>query len=158
VLDQSDSTYVLTTDVRTSGTAFVINASNVVFDLNRHTIVYGDGPPVVVCNSGFEEGSGQRVPGWDLSQATAAELAANTRFLFGKQVLRMKNFRTPQRIISDPIAVPVTHHTYVASITPAGGNYRTILTLTVLDERTGKVLGMGRSPNVERGFSAVAHF
>lgn len=158
VLDQPDTTYVLTTDVRTAATAFVIAASNVVFDLNRHTIVYGDGKPVVVANGGFEEGSGRSVPGWNLSQAPKAELASNTSYLFGKQVLRLKSFRTAQRVVSDPIAVPVTDHTYVASITPAGSDYRTNLTLTVVDDRTGTVLGRGRSPNVERGFSAVAHF
>jgi hypothetical protein len=158
VLDQSDTKYVLTTDVRTVGTAFVVEAANVVFDLNRHTIVYGDGKAVAVANGGFEEGSGRSVPGWDLSRAPAAELAPNTSYLFGKQVLRLKNVRAIQRIVSDPIAVPATDHTYTASITPAGSDYRTDLTLTVVDDRTGKVLGKGRSANVERGISAVAHF
>jgi hypothetical protein len=158
LLDQPDTTYVLTTDVHTTGTAFIINASNVVLDLNRHTIVYGDDQPVIVPNGGFEEGGGREVPGWDLSEAPAAKLAANTRYLFGKQVLQLKSFCTTQRIVSDPIAVPATGHSYTACITPSGGDYRTNLTLTVLDERTKKVLGKGRSVNVERGVSAVAHF
>jgi hypothetical protein len=83
VLDQPDTRYVLKTDVRTAGTAFVLVASNVVFDLNQHTIVYGDGKPVTVANSGFEEGNGQSVPGWDLSRAPAAELAPNTKVAVG---------------------------------------------------------------------------
>lgn len=158
VLDQSDTAYVLATDVHTVGTAFIIEASNVVFDLKQHKIVYGDGKPVVVPNGGFEEGSDRSVPGWDLSKAPAAELALNTSYLFGKQVLRLKSFRSAQCIVSDPIAVPETDHTYTATITPSGDDYRTIVMLTVLDAQTGKVLGKGRSPNVERGISAVAHF
>jgi hypothetical protein len=158
VLDQPDTTYVLTTDVRTAGTAFVIVASNVVFNLNQHRIIYGDGKPVMVSNGGFEEGNGRSVPGWDLSRAPAAELAPNTNYLFGKRVLHLKNFRTSQQIVSAPIAVPATDHSYVACITPAAGDYRTNLTLTVVDDLTGKVLAKGRSVNVERGISAVAHF
>jgi hypothetical protein len=158
VLDQPDTTYMLATDIRTEGTAFVIDASSVVLDLNGHTIVYGDGKPVAVRNGGFEEGDSRCVPGWNLGQAPAAELAPNTSYLFGKRVLRLKSFRTIQRLVSDPIAVPATSHTHAASITPAGGDYRTALTLTVVDAETGKVLGTGRSANVERGFSAVAHF
>src|SRR5262249_55062835 len=111
-----------------------------------------------VGNGGFEEGSGRQVPGWDLSRAPAAELAPNTNYLFGRQVLRLKPFRTTQRVTSDPIPVSPTSHTYAASITPADGDYRTALTLTVVDAQTGKVVGRGRSVNVERGFSTVAHF
>jgi Periplasmic copper-binding protein (NosD) len=158
VLDQPDTTYVLKTDVCTDGTAFVVLASNVVFDLNQHTIVYGDGKPVAVANGGFEAGSGRSVPGWDLSRAPAAESAPNTSYLFGRRLLRLKSFRATQQVVSDPIAVPTTDHTYVASITPSGDDYRTNLTLTVVDNMTGKVLGKGRSANVERGLSAVVPF
>lgn len=158
ILNQPNTTYALATDVRVEGTAFFVDAPNVTLDLQRHTVVYGDGKPIVVANGGFEEGSRRSVPGWDLSQAPAAELAENTSYLFGKQVLRLKSFRVTQRIVSDPIEVPATDHTYVACITPAGGDYRTSLTITVVEERTGKVLGIGKSVNVERGVSAIARF
>jgi hypothetical protein len=158
LLNQSDTTYILATDVRTDGSAFVIDAANVLFDLAGHTIRYGDSKPIEVRNGGFEAGSGNRVPGWGLRHSPAAVLAANTKHLFGKQVLRLANFRARQKIVSDPIAVPGTSHTHLACVTPAQGHYRTLLRLSVVDARTGRLLGQGQSPNVERGFSAVAVF
>src|SRR4029077_17727238 len=45
LLDQSGTTYVLGTDVRTEGTAFVVAAPDVTLDLNGHQGVYGHNPP-----------------------------------------------------------------------------------------------------------------
>src|SRR5208283_4038639 len=156
VLDQPQTTYLLKTDLRVLGTAFVITAPDLVLDLGGHQVVHGDGEPLTVHNSGFEEGSGRNVPGWDLTGAPAAEMGPNTHYLFGKQVLRLKDFRSTQRIVSSPVAIPATQHTHVATITPAAGDYRTTLTLTVVDAETGHILGQGKSNNVERGISAVA--
>src|SRR6266567_4237893 len=100
LLGQPGTTYVLKTDVRTEGTAFVVDAANVVLDLNGHKVVYGESAPVTVRNGGFEEGSGRDVPGWDLTGAPAAEIAPNTTYLFDKQVLRLKGFRALQKIVS----------------------------------------------------------
>lgn len=158
LLDRAATTYRLTTDVRTAGTAFVVDAADVTLDLNGHTVVYGDAPPLPVRNGGFEDGSGRSVPGWDLDAAPAAALAANTTFLFGKQVLRLTAFTTPQRIVSAPIVVPATKHLHVAAVTPARGAFHTVLQLSVLDADSGQVLGTGQSTNVERGTSAVARF
>ncbi|MFO0927752.1 MAG: hypothetical protein U0736_12060 [Gemmataceae bacterium] len=52
--------------------------------------------------------------------------------------------------------MPATNHLHVAAITPARGDFRTTLRLTVLDADSGQILGSGTSPNVERGSSAVA--
>lgn len=158
ILDQPKTTYRLKINLCIPGTAFIVAAPDIVLDLGGHEVVYGDTFPLVVRNAGFEEGSGRKVPGWDLKEAPAAEIAPNTRYLFGKQVLRLKEFRVTQRITSEPILVPPSWHTHAATITPAGGDYRIQLTMSVVDAVTGKLLGQGKSNNVERGFSAVAHF
>ena len=158
LLDQAGMTYVLMTDVRTAGTAFVGTAANVTLNLNSHTVTYGDSTPATVVNAGFEQGTGTSVPGWDLSGAPAAALAPNTRLLFGNQVLRVSNFTTAQRIVSDPISIPLAGHTYTASITPANPNSKVFVTISVIDTATGQVLGSGTSDSAARGFSALAHF
>ena len=158
LLDQAGATYALQTDVVTRGTAFVVAAPNVTLDLNGHTVTYGDVSPTTVVNGGFENGSGRYVPGWHIWQASSASLAPNTSYLFGNQVLRLSNYRTPQRIYSDPIAITEVGHTYTATITPAGVNSGSSVQLSVIDERTGQVLGSGVSAAAWRGFSAVAQF
>src|SRR5262245_29664183 len=55
LLDPAGATYVLQTDVRTEGTAFVVAAPDVTLDLNGHTVLYGDRPPPGLRNGGFEE-------------------------------------------------------------------------------------------------------
>jgi hypothetical protein len=159
VLDQGYTTYVLNTDVRTAGTAFVVAASNVALDLNQHTVTYGDAPAPVVANGGFEQGSGTAVPGWDLTGAPAASVAPSTGlFLYGNQVLRLANFSTAQTIVSDPIAIPSAGRLYTATITPAhSGSWNTQVALSVIDDVTGQVLASGTG-SAYRGFSAVATF
>jgi hypothetical protein len=157
ILDRPGTAYVLRTDVRTEGTAFVVVAPDVVLDLNGHTVTYNDAPPVEVRNGGFEEGEGRNVPGWDLSGAPAARVADNTRLLFGRRVLHLETFSSTQRLVSDPIELKQAGRGYTASITPANPKARGTLRLTVLD-RNGRVLGSGISSSPARGFSAVAHF
>ena len=158
LLDTAGTTYVLRTDVRAEGTAFVVGAAGVTLDLNGHTVTYGDGVPPTVVNGGFEEGSGRSVPGWDLRAAPCARLASNTRYLFGRRVLRLASFRTPQQLLSDPIKVFRPGRAHTATITPANPDTHCSVTLSVLDAATGKVLGTGTSTDPARGFSAVAHF
>lgn len=71
-LDQSGKTYQLQTDVVTKGSAFAIVASNVIFDLNGHTITYDNATPIVVPNGSFELGSGTSATGWNASAAPNA--------------------------------------------------------------------------------------
>jgi hypothetical protein len=158
LLDQPATTYILRRDVRAEGTAFVVAAPDVVLDLGGHTIVYGDAAPLAVANGGFEEGSDQSVPGWDLGGAAAARLAPNTSYLFGRQVLRLSSFRTPQRLVSDPVVLRQAGRGHAATITPAGPDSPCTLTLSVVDTVTGRVLGRGTSSSVSRGLSAVARF
>ncbi|HKB36713.1 MAG TPA: NosD domain-containing protein, partial [Gemmataceae bacterium] len=127
-------------------------------DLNGYTVTYGDSAPLSVSNGGFESGTGRDVPGWDLSGAPAAAVAPDTSLLFGQQVLRLSNFSTPQRIISDPITIPQAGRAYAATITPANPSARSTLKLTVVDAVTGQVLGSATSTNAPHGFSAVVRF
>ena len=158
LLNQADTTYVLQTDVRAQGTAFVVAAPNVTLDLNGHTVVYGDSPPPTVVNGGFELGHGRSVPGWNLNAASSASLVPNTSDLFGNQVLRLKSFDRTQTIVSDPIAITQVGHTYTASITPANPATGSSVVLSVVDAVTGQVLGSGASASAWRGFSAIAQF
>ncbi len=158
VLSQAGATYQLETNVTTSGTAFVVLNQNITLDLNGYTVTYGNSSPITVTNGGFEQGSGTNVPGWNLSAAPAAAIASNTNFLFGNQVLRLSNFSTTQTIVSSPISGLVAGHTYTSTITPAGVNSNSSVTLNVIDTVTGATLGSAASAAVQRGFSAVVTF
>ena len=158
VLSQAGATYQLETNVTTSGTAFVVLNQNITLDLNGYTVTYGNSSPITVTNGGFEQGSGTNVPGWNLSAAPAAAIASNTNFLFGNQVLRLSNFSTTQTIVSSPISGLVAGHTYTSTITPAGVNSSSSVTLNVIDTVTGAMLGSAASAAVQRGFSAVVTF
>ncbi|MCD4812513.1 T9SS type A sorting domain-containing protein [bacterium] len=158
-LDQANTTYSLAMDISVENSAFLVLEENIILDLNNHTVTYNQCTPVVVDNGSFETGSGTSVPSWDLSSAPSAAIATNTTYLFGSQVLRFTNINTTETIISDPISLLRTDHTYVAVITPGNrADYRTQLTLKVVDHITNTILAYGVSNNVERGFSAVAEF
>src|SRR5262249_45422574 len=146
-------TYVLMTDVHTTGTAFVVGAANVTLDLHGHTATYGDSNPITVVNSGFEQGTGRTVPGWDLSAAPSAALAPNTRLLFGNQVLRLTNSSPAPPTPPDPITLPLVGHTSAATIPPANPDAHVTVQISVIDAVTGAVLGSGTSANPTRGFS-----
>jgi hypothetical protein len=160
VLNQPETTYVLERDVRTSGTAVVVAAPGVTLDLNGHEMLFADCPPPVVANGGFEEGGGRSVPGWDLKDAPHTAIAQNTNYLTGKQVLRLSDVRgRSQRIVSQPITIERGNRSYAAAITPGGhAPDGTKLVVTVIDAASGRPIATGESRNVERGFSAVAHF
>lgn len=158
LLDQSGATYVLNTDFSTPSTAFVVGAADIVLDLNGHVVTYGDHPPTTVVNGGFENGSGQNVPGWDLRYAPNAQIADNTNLLFGDQVLRLSNFNTTQRIFSDPVAIPQAGRDYTATITPANPQANVTVQISIMDAVTGEILATGTSSGAHRGFSAVVNF
>ena len=160
ILNQASTTYVLQTDVTTSGTALIVLNHDITLDLNGHTVTYGNSQPITVTNGGFEQGSGANVPGWNLSGAPAAATASNTHYLFGNQVLRLSNFSTTQTITSNAISIPTANHTYTATITPGGdqSDAGSNVTLSVVDTVTGQTLGSAASAAVQRGFSAVVTF
>jgi hypothetical protein len=159
LLDQGDATYVLSVDVRTAGTAFVVAAPNIVLDLNQHVVTYGNAPAPVVANGGFEQGSGPEAPGWNLTAAPTASLAPSRGLhLYGNQVLHLANFGTTQTIVSAPIAIPRSNRQYTATITPAhSGRWETKVKLSVIDDVTGQFLAAGEG-SAYRGYSAVATF
>ena len=64
-LDTRNKIYRLRTDVTTDGTAFAIINSGITFNLNGHTITYGNATPIVVTNGSFETGTGGAATGWD---------------------------------------------------------------------------------------------
>lgn len=72
ILDRPGANYVLQNDVTADGTCFAVQADNITLDLNRHTVIYGNGPVITVPNGGFEDGSGSAPAAWDLSQAPSA--------------------------------------------------------------------------------------
>ncbi|QDU55686.1 hypothetical protein Pan181_18790 [Aeoliella mucimassa] len=72
-LSQAGYTYILQTDIETDGTAFVIVAKDVIFDLNGHTVTYNNAPPVEIPNGSFETGTGTSGNAWDFTHATDAQ-------------------------------------------------------------------------------------
>ncbi|MFA5856488.1 MAG: hypothetical protein WC867_03955 [Candidatus Pacearchaeota archaeon] len=74
-LDTAGAKYILETDVTTPGSAFVILANNIDFDLNGHTIIYSDYNPISVENGDFEECVGRNIPGWDFTNAPRANVS-----------------------------------------------------------------------------------
>jgi len=77
-LDKANTTYVLQNDVSSSGTCFAVIASNVVLDLNGHTVTYDNGAPITVANGDFESATGTSPSGWNLSSAPNAQRAAGS--------------------------------------------------------------------------------
>ena len=68
ILNQASTTYVLQTDVTSSGTALIVLNHDITLDLNGHTVTYGNSQPITVTNGGFEQGTGTNVPGWNLAR------------------------------------------------------------------------------------------
>src|SRR5262249_42051481 len=122
ILSQANTTYVLQTDVTTSGTAFVIANKYVTLDLNGHTITYNNAAPLTVPNGNFgaDPIGSHAVPGWDLSGAPNSQFTvqANDCYLYSPQVLNwaVPSGTTPQVIKSQTISGLTPNHTYTASV------------------------------------------
>ena len=87
-LMQAGATYQLQTDVTVDGTAFIVLNKNITFDLNGHTITYGNSQPITVPNGGFEDGSSPTdIPHWDVSQAPGAVRMAARTGMWGSWML-----------------------------------------------------------------------
>ncbi len=154
------SLYTLAQNVSTPGTAIVDAASCVTLNLNGFTVTYNNVSSPIVTNGTFSQGSGTNVPGWNITGAPSAVLAANTFYMPGgsNQVLLLNNYSTTQTVVSNAITTTETGHLYTAEITPANPNTNSTVTLSVIDANTGAVLGTSSSPAANRGFSAVVTF
>lgn len=94
-------TYVLQNDVTSNGTCFSIAASNVILDLNGHTVTYDNALPITVPNSGFEDAL---AGSWDVSSAPnatrmAGEIMEGTLFS-GDYGLRFSTPCADQSVVS----------------------------------------------------------
>jgi hypothetical protein len=158
ILSQSGTTYTLAVDVIAPNTAFCVAGDSIILDLGGHTVTYDTASPVEINNSGFEEGSGTNVPGWNLSSAPLAAIAPNSVFLFGNQVLKVTNAVTPQTIVSDPVAIPTTNRWYAATVTAVQATPGTTVQLNVLDTVTSQVIATGNVADPILGYAAVVRF
>ncbi len=156
ILTSSNTTYVLDTDVTTEY-SFCFWWPNITLDLNGHTVTYGNSTPVSVTNGGFEQGSVRNVPGWSLTNAPHAAIAANSYYLWGNQVLQFTNITAKETIVSSAISGIVANHEYTATVTPSGPWDATV-TLSVVDAVTQTVLASSDSPGVDRAMAAVVTF
>src|SRR5262249_43902129 len=147
----------LASDVRVEGTAFVVGAKNVKLDLNGHTVTYGDSPPVVVLNGGFEEGDQASLPGWDLREAPGARRVKARSGMWGERMLEIRRGTEKQAILSVPVPIPRPGHEYAAAVTPKASPGSTV-TLSVVDAGTMAVLAKGTSDNPDNGAVAKAVF
>ena len=144
VLSAGNTAYVLDTDVTVNGTAFVFGGKNITLDLNGHKIIYGNSTPISVLNGGFETGSGTTAPGWNLSGAPDASIAANTYYMWGSKVLKFTGITATETILSDAISIPAANREYTATVTPKGA-WDDVVRLSVIDAVTGAVLGASTS-------------
>lgn len=152
-LTQANTTYVLQTDVTTSGGAFVDVANNVILDLNGHTVTYDNAAPITVTNGGFESGD---FTGWNVSAMPDVSITGPVILGFwGNDYAR---FSVPasaspvkETMISNSIAIPTSGIPYEGVITVKGTN-QTVVTLSVVDATTGAVLGTNTiNPNILSG-------
>ena len=92
LLSQANTTYVLETDVTTSGTGFVIANSNVTLNLNGHTITYDNAAPITVPNGTFgaDPIGSTTITDWNTSGAPNSQflIGADDCYLYGPQVLK----------------------------------------------------------------------
>ena len=116
ILSQSDTTYILQTNIVSEGTAFIVDGKNVTLDINNYEIKFGaiqgysDIP-----NGNFEQGSGSTIPYWNLSGAPSARIVSTSEMpMKDSQTLKLNNPTAPEEIISDWAVLPA-NRTYFAS-------------------------------------------
>jgi len=69
LLSSASTTYVLQNDVTHDQTCFMINANDVILDLNGHTVTYDNAAPIPISNGSFESAT---MTDWDLTGAAQA--------------------------------------------------------------------------------------
>jgi len=117
-LNQSNTLYVLDSDITTLGTAFVVDGENITLDLNGHTVIFGNTNVTGIPNYDFEQGIGDVPDNWDLSQAPSAKRmpTAGEMPLVGDWLLKFDQPTTTQEIVSDWVNIPEANRTYMAVI------------------------------------------
>ena len=122
MLNQANTTYVLQTNVTTSGTAFVFANQYVTLNLNGHTITYNNATSMTVPNGNFgaDPIGSNTVTDWNLSGAPNSQFTveADNAYLLTPQVLNwsVASGTTPQVITSQNIAIPQANQSYTASV------------------------------------------
>ena len=166
-LTQANATYELETNVTTSGTAFIVLANDITFNLNGYTVTYNNSAPMVVPNGGFETGTpGQAPPDWNVSQAPGATIVTPATEnwktgWWGNQLLQIPGITGTDTIVSSAIAIPQANRDYTAAISvkvPDVNNYEATVALSVIDTVTGAVLGTADSPAADRGYAPTVTF
>lgn len=113
-LNQANTTYILDEDIVSEGTAFVIDADNITFDLNGHTITFGANNTAVP-NADFEQGNGIVPSNWDLSKApSAARVITDTQPMVHSWTLTLNNTVNSEELISDWATITKLDQTYRA--------------------------------------------
>jgi len=133
VLDQSDTLYVLDTDITVPGTAFLLGSesvrvTNVSMDLSSHTITYANMAFTGVQNPGFEAGSS----GWTFSNPSHVSVRDYTQQLFFDDYsLHMESKGgVEEYALSSPVNLPVAGK-YAITAEVRGGPWDKVLaTLT----------------------------
>ncbi|MFA5857291.1 MAG: putative metal-binding motif-containing protein, partial [Candidatus Pacearchaeota archaeon] len=144
-LDQKNFKYILMTDVRTNGTAFLIGSpgqptsvgNNVSLDLNSHTITYADMDFTGVLNSGFEEGDpiNNKIPiSWDISNSPHGYRQNYTQKLFfDKFSYRLMDLYgdsyASEYILSSPVYLPEAGNYAVFSQVQGNSNSKVSITI-----------------------------
>ncbi len=152
-LDRDGATYVLRRDVTVDGTPFTIAGDDITFDLDGHTITYGEGRSEFIPNPGFEEGRGSVPDDWDLSAAPGARRAAVEKYWGDWELQVDLDAGSPQVVRSSTTTLP-PGRTFLAYawVRSRSGN---TATLRVVDPGTGEVLAEDSSDAINRGFAIV---
>ncbi|NLF25564.1 MAG: carboxypeptidase regulatory-like domain-containing protein [Deltaproteobacteria bacterium] len=131
LLDKSNTTYILDTDVTVNGTAFLLGSAagpvkNVTVDLNGHTITYANMDFTGVQNPGFEQaGATASVPlGWDLSHAPhAARQSSDENLFLDDYSLKLQSVNgVEEYVLSSPVYLPAAGR-YAVTAEVRGGPY-----------------------------------
>jgi len=148
-LNQSNSVYILNSDIVTDGTALLVGASNITIDLNGHTIIFGNLDMSGVPNYDFEEGGGEIPDSWDLSLAPSAKRVATSDMpLVGNWLLKFDHPNTTEEVISGWTYLPKANRTYMAAaiVKSCWGCMHRLR----VEYQNGSMIGEASSDNVER--------
>lgn len=141
-LESVGTTYVLTTDVTTDGTAFVIIKDNITFSLGGKTITFNNSTPIVVPNGSFEDGTGAAADNWDFNNAPHATRYAgvfiqNTLF-DGTYSLRFNGHTGTEEVTSEGTITLEPNVTYSLSAVLGQRGYAAGLGLRVYVKLVGQ--------------------
>ncbi len=160
LLPSANTTYVLDTDVTADGTAFVVGAANVTFDINGHDIDYDAATQIVLPNGGFETagGSADLADDWDFTNGTHFQRTTRTQpYMWGDWMVVATGFTGTEYIQSDPISVGSESQAYSAGVITKGTVPGNSVTVTIREAgNESNILATGSSSDSARGFAARA--